>query len=99
MSIKHIRWLQHLYKTTLIISVLFIVLLLCAIVDFYQMPPELGNTFTVIWLAGVIAAGLLTIVIRRLRCPVCHYIFVGKTEPTLFASSCRNCGRRSGDTG
>ena len=54
--------------------------------------------FTEIFLVDSCITGSLLLIVRRARCPVCKNIFVGKTEPRWFSKTCKNCGRRSGDT-
>ncbi|HEX5360728.1 MAG TPA: hypothetical protein VFW49_06550 [Fluviicoccus sp.] len=40
----------------------------------------------------------LMLIVGRIRCPVCGYVYVGKSSKRYFTSTCRNCGRRAGDT-
>jgi hypothetical protein len=88
-----------MYKASLTVSVVLLVFLLLAILEVFYVPAILGNVLTVLWLLAVVASVGLFLVIRKARCPVCRYVFVGKREPMIFAKTCRNCGRRSGDTG
>lgn len=99
MSIRHIQWMQRLYKVSLIITVVFFMVLLCAMMEVVPLSPQTGNAMSVIWLGAVIISLGLTVIIRRVRCPVCRHVFIGKTSPTVFTHTCRNCGRRPGDTG
>ncbi len=70
-----------------------------AILGLFSLESALGHFFESVLLTCITVGGILLLVIRLLRCPVCHNVFVGKQEPTLFTEKCRYCGRRSGDTG
>ncbi|HEX5277770.1 MAG TPA: hypothetical protein VFW42_08885 [Fluviicoccus sp.] len=45
-----------------------------------------------------IIGALTMIAVGRIRCPVCGYVYVGKSSKHYFTPTCRNCGRRAGDT-
>ncbi|RZU38684.1 hypothetical protein EV700_2619 [Fluviicoccus keumensis] len=91
MTIARIRLLQNLCRFCLITAMLmlpgFLVENLC-----------LSNGMVMILIAALAAGAVLTVVIRRLRCPVCSHIFVGREHVVLFTVTCCNCGRRAGDT-
>lgn len=88
MSIAHIRWVQRVLQVGLLV--------LAATRVGGVFVPRL--TYVLDFLPTIaIANGLLWLFVRRVRCPVCHYVFVGKDHPHLFTDNCRNCGRRSGD--
>jgi hypothetical protein len=70
-----------------------------AILGLHSLSTMSGHILEGVFLGSAVMGGVLLLVIRRLRCPVCHNIFVGKREPTLFTPICRHCGRRSGDRG
>ncbi|PTQ89128.1 hypothetical protein [Agitococcus lubricus] len=99
MTIRHILWIQHTYKACLSLSSVLAVILFGAILDLYSLPAHSGNVMTVLLAALLVSCGVLILVLRKVRCPVCRYVFVGKREPSLLTRSCRNCGRRAGDTG
>jgi hypothetical protein len=69
-----------------------------AILGFYHLPTTKGNFLGEVFLMDSCITGSLLLILRRARCPVCKNIFVGKTEPRWFSVTCKNCGRRSGDT-
>jgi len=80
--------------TIVIIGLIFV----GAILRFYYLPIEKGNFLGELFLIDSVITGCLLLVLRRARCPVCKNVFVGKTEPRWFSVTCKNCGRRSGDT-
>ena len=98
MSIRHIRWLQRFYQLSLMVTALFLMVFLGAILKMFHLPAQIGNAMSTIWLGTVLSSLSLYMIVRRVRCPVCRHIFVGKSAPTMLTSACRNCGRRSGDT-
>ena len=98
-TIRQIRVIQRLCQASLSIAVLTIGVFVTAILRFHNLSSEVGKVLECVFLGSVVIGGALLLVIRRLRCPVCHNVFVGKREPTLFTPICRHCGRRSGDRG
>ena len=68
------------------------------ILEFYVLDKHLGNKLSYIFVLNLGLSALLWMIVRRLRCPVCKNVFVGKESPELFTHKCRHCGRRSGDT-
>ncbi len=97
-TITQIRMLQRLCQASIAIAGLCISVFLGAILKVYQLKSELGHLVEDAFLASSVIAGVLVLVLRYIRCPVCHNVYVGKNEPTLFNEKCRYCGRRSGDT-
>ncbi len=98
-TIRQIRVIQRLCQASLSITALTIGIFVTAIFRFHDLSSEAGSVFESVFLGSTVVSGVLLLVIRRLRCPVCHNVFVGKREPTLFTPICRHCGRRSGDRG
>jgi len=98
-TIRQIRVIQRLCQASLSIAALTIGVFVTAIFRFHNLSAVLGHILEGVFLASTVMGGVLLLVIRRLRCPVCHNVFVGKREPTLFTPICRHCGRRSGDKG
>lgn len=95
MTIKSIRRLQVACQSLLTLSV--VLALFLQLLNYLQVRQPAG----VVAGGSVIAlvAGLaLLLAIRKLRCPVCRTIYVGRRSPRYFTRSCSNCGRRSGDT-
>ena len=98
-TIRQIRVIQRLCQASLSIAALTIGIFVTAILGLHSLSTMSGHILEGVYLGGAVMGGVLLLVIRRLRCPVCHNIFVGKREPTLFTPICRHCGRRSGDRG
>jgi hypothetical protein len=98
-TIRQIRVIQRLCQAFLSIAVLTMGVFVTAVFRFHNLSSEAGSVFESVFLGSTVLGGVLLLVIRRLRCPVCHNVFVGKREPTLFTPICRHCGRRSGDFG
>jgi hypothetical protein len=98
-TITQIRVLQRLCQTSITIAVTCIAIFLGAILKVYFLKSELGHVVENVFLITTVLAGVLILVLRYVRCPVCHNVYAGKNEPTLFNEKCRYCGRRSGDTG
>ncbi len=98
-TIRQIRVIQRLCQASLSIAALTIGIFVTAILGLHSLSTMSGHILEGVFLGGAVMGGVLLLVIRRLRCPVCHNIFVGKREPTLFTPICRHCGRRSGDRG
>jgi carbon starvation protein CstA len=91
MTITHIRFLQHLC--------LFLVLMVFGLIPAsLLLESHWSNVLLQAWFVVLVLTGLLILSIRRLRCPICGAIFVGREDPMLFRPTCANCGRRSGDT-
>lgn len=99
MSIQHIQWLQRVYISSLAVTVICLLILLLAVTEIYKIPARASNVMTIMWLVAIVLSVGLSVVIRKVRCPVCRHIFVGRTTPMVFTHTCRNCGRRAGDTG
>jgi hypothetical protein len=98
-TIRQIRVIQRLCQASLSIAALTIGVFVTAILGLHHLSTISGHILEGVFLACAVMGGVLLLVIRRLRCPVCHNVFVGKREPTLFTPICRHCGRRSGDRG
>lgn len=98
-TIAQIRVLQRLCQASIAIATLCIAIFLGAILKIYHLKSELGHLVEDAFLIATVIAAVLALVLRYIRCPVCHNVYVGKNEPTLFNEKCRYCGRRSGDTG
>jgi hypothetical protein len=98
-TIRQIRVIQRLCQASLSIAALTIGIFVTAILGLHSLSTISGHILEGVFLACAVMGGVLLLVIRRLRCPVCHNVFVGKREPTLFTPICRHCGRRSGDRG
>ena len=98
-TIRQIRVIQRLCQASLSIAALTIGIFVTAILGLHSLSTMSGHILEGVFLGGAVMGGVLLLVIRRLRCPVCHNVFVGKREPTLFTPICRHCGRRSGDKG
>ena len=98
-TIRQIRVIQRLCQASLSIAALIIGIFVSAILGLHRLSTMSGHILEGVFLGSAVMGGVLLLVIRRLRCPVCHNIFVGKREPTLFTPICRHCGRRSGDRG
>ena len=84
-TIRQIRTVQISYQFLVFIDVL--------ITGVY-----VGGTLTNILVLSLSLSVFLWLIIKRLRCPVCRGVFVGKESPELFTDKCTYCGRRSGDT-
>lgn len=98
-TIRQIRVIQRLCQASLSIAALTIGIFVTAILGLHSLSTMSGHILEGVFLGSAVMGGVLLLFIRRLRCPVCHNIFVGKREPTLFTPICRHCGRRSGDRG
>ncbi len=98
-TIRQIRVIQRLCQASLSIAALIIGIFVTAILGLHSLSTMSGHILEGVFLGSAVMGGVLLLVIRRLRCPVCHNVFVGKREPTLFTPICRHCGRRSGDRG
>lgn len=97
-TIKQIRTIQLTCQVGLSIIVIIALIFVGAILGFYHLPTDKGHVLGEVFVAVSLITGILLLVLRRARCPVCKNIFVGKTEPRWFSVTCKNCGRRSGDT-
>ncbi len=98
-TIAQIRVLQRLCQACIAIATTCIAIFLGAILKIYHLKSELGHLVENALLTTTVLAGILVLILRYVRCPVCHNVYVGKNEPTLFNDKCRYCGRRPGDTG
>ena len=99
MSIRQIRWFQRTCQISFWLAALMVTLVLAAIFQLYNVSGQTGNLLSVAFLGFFSFGILLSLVVKQLRCPVCHYTFVGVEDSELFTHTCRNCGRRAGDTG
>ncbi len=97
-TIAQIRILQRLCQASIAIAGTCIAIFLGAILQIYHLKSALGHLVENAFLITTVLAGVLVLVLRHIRCPICHNVYVGKNEPTLFNEKCRYCGRRSGDT-
>jgi len=97
-TIKQIRVTQIASQIGVAIIVIIGLIFVGAIFGLYHLPVAKGNVLGDIFLLDSVITGSLLLVLRRARCPVCKNVFVGKTEPRWFSVTCKNCGRRSGDT-
>lgn len=97
-TIKQIRMTQIASLIGLVIIIIIGLTFVGAILGLYHLPTEKGNFLGEIFLVDSLITGSLLLIVRRARCPVCKNVFVGKTEPRWFSKTCKNCGRRSGDT-
>jgi len=95
MTIQSIRNLQVLCQASLALAP--VLLLLAFALNLVEHRQSI-NTLLAAAVASVGFGGLLALIIGRLKCPVCHFTFVGKHSRKLFTRTCRNCGRRAGDT-
>ncbi len=92
MTIREIRLLQNFCRGGLVTAVLMAPAL-------FLDDHRVGFLMLLVMLASLVLSGMLALVILRLRCPVCRHVFVGRGENReLFTPTCRNCGRRAGDT-
>lgn len=98
-TIKQIRIIQRLCQVALSITAICIAVFIGAILKAYDLKTNIGHIFEDLFVGSSLFATVLLVIIRFVRCPVCHNVYVGKQEPTLFTEKCRYCGRRSGDTG
>lgn len=97
-TIKQIRTIQLTCQAGLFIIAVIALIFVGAILGFYHLSIHKGNLLGEVFVAVSLISGILLLVLRRARCPVCKNVFVGKTEPRWFSVTCKNCGRRSGDT-
>lgn len=97
-TIRQIRAIQRLYQFTLFINIIVIAVFAGAILQFYDLSTPSGNLLTKLIIISLIVSCIFWFIIKRLRCPVCRNVFVGKESPQLLTNKCRHCGRRSGDT-
>lgn len=95
MTIKNIRRLQVACQSLLTLAVVLALFLVLLSYLQVRQPASIVASSSVIALVAGLA---LLPVIRKLRCPVCRTIYVGRRSPRYFTRSCCNCGRRSGDT-
>lgn len=95
MTIRNIRKLQIACLALLIASALLLLYAVLLIrIDSHRFA-DVSAFLSV----GCLTSGLvLLLIIRKLRCPVCRSVFVGRRSPRYFTRACSNCGRRSGDT-
>jgi hypothetical protein len=98
-TITQIRVLQVICQASFLIAALCALAFLGDIFDRYSLSSSIGHPLEYTFLVSIITGLSLILIIRYLRCPVCHNVFVGKQEPILFANKCRYCGRSSGDKG
>ena len=96
MIIKNIRRLQIACQSLLTLAV--VLALFLQILNYLQERQSAGAAVASVSVASLVAGLILLLVIRKLRCPVCRTIYVGRRSPRYFTRSCCNCGRRSGDT-
>ena len=97
-TIKQIRVTQIASKIGLTIITIIGLIFVGAILKLYHLPIAQGNFLGKVFLADAFITSCLLLIVRRARCPVCKNIFVGRNEPRWFTVTCKNCGRRSGDT-
>ena len=97
-TIKQIRTIQISCQIGLSIIVIIALIFVGAILGFYHLPTHKGNILSEVFIGIALLTSILLLVLRRARCPVCKNVFIGKTEPRWFSVTCKNCGRRSGDT-
>jgi hypothetical protein len=97
-TIRQIRTVQISYQFLVFIDVLIIGVFVGAALNFYELSKYVGGTLTNILVLSLSLSVFLWLIIKRLRCPVCRGVFVGKEYPELFTDKCTYCGRRSGDT-
>jgi hypothetical protein len=97
-TIRQIRLVQISYQFFLFSNLLIAGVFIGTILEFYELNIHLGNKLSYVFLLSLCLSALLWMIVRRLRCPVCRNVFVGKESPELFTHKCRHCGRRSGDT-
>lgn len=97
-TIKRIRILQVSSQVGLTIMTLIGAVFVGAILKFYRLQESDGYLLGDIFLVDACITGVLLLIVRRARCPVCKNTFIGRTEPRWFTVTCKNCGRRSGDT-
>lgn len=97
-TIAQIRLLQRLCQLSIAIATTSITIFLGAILKMYHLKSDLGHFLEDALIIATVMSAVLILVLRYIRCPVCHNVYVGKNEPTFFNDKCRYCGRRSGDT-
>ncbi len=97
-TIRQIRTVQISYQFLVFIDVLITGVFVGAALNFYELSKYVGGTLTNILVLSLSLSVFLWLIIKRLRCPVCRGVFVGKESPELFTDKCTYCGRRSGDT-
>ncbi|MCC6374220.1 MAG: hypothetical protein IT465_05325 [Moraxellaceae bacterium] len=97
-TIRQIRLVQISYQFFVFSSLFIASIFIGTILEFYVLDKHLGNKLSYIFLFNLSLSALLWMIVKRLRCPVCRNVFVGKESPELFTRKCRHCGRRSGDT-
>lgn len=94
MTIQTIRYLQIISQTLLALAALsFISALLQPLHQLHS-----AQTAMVLALGCAVSGGILMLIIGRVRCPVCNYRYAGRRHKSYFSRTCRNCGRRAGDT-
>ena len=86
------------YQFFMLLNLVIAAIFAGAVLELYYLETHHGNPLGQIFLANLVLCAMLWLVIRRLRCPVCRNVFVGKESPQLLTHKCRHCGRRSGDT-
>ena len=99
MSIRQIRWFQRTCQLSFWVAALMVTSVVAAISQLYTVSGQTGNLLSVAFIGFFSFGLLLAVVVKQLRCPVCGYTFVGVDDTELFTHTCRNCGRRAGDTG
>ncbi|RZU46709.1 hypothetical protein EV700_1090 [Fluviicoccus keumensis] len=57
-----------------------------------------ASRFFELSLVSLAAGASFMFIAGRIRCPVCDFVFVGRRSKRYFTRTCRNCGRRAGDT-
>ena len=92
MTISQIRFLQNISRICLTLTVIIIPAV-------FMVSEPVARTLELVWLGATGIQLPLLLLIRYLRCPVCHFEFVGRTYPMLYTPTCMHCGRRAGDTG
>jgi len=93
MTIRGIRWLQNLCRGGLVLAIAMTPAL------FLVESPGITRWIHAATGKNNYASHNMALVIPRLRCPVCRHVFVGRGEyREIFTPTCRNCGRRAGDT-
>ena len=97
-TIRQIRLVQLSYQFFMTTNLLIATVFIGTILEFYHLHAHIGNPLSQIFVFSLVLSAMLWLIIKRLRCPVCRNVFVGKESPELLTRKCRHCGRRSGDT-
>lgn len=94
MTIRGIRNTQLLCATNLVVFVIALLITVGQIILDIHGFSWAGHALIV---SGSLS-GLLLLLLTQLRCPVCKTVFIGRRSRLYFTPTCRNCGRRAGDT-